>query len=77
MLNNINYCFLFQFRKIETRKLEWSTESKIGSLENAAHIPGGGNKKVQVFLFCGLTCTCTSHTGTYAVVVVCFNTKIT
>ena len=33
--------------KIESRKLEWSTESKIGSLDNATHVPGGGRKKIE------------------------------
>jgi len=32
--------------EIESKKLEWKVESKIGSLDNAAHKPGGGEKKV-------------------------------
>ena len=32
--------------QIENKKLEWKAESKIGSLDNAAHKPGGGEKKV-------------------------------
>ena len=32
--------------KIEDRKLEWKAESRIGSLENARHKAGGGDKKV-------------------------------
>lgn len=32
--------------QIETRKIDWSVQSKVGSLENAGHSPGGGDKKV-------------------------------
>uniref|UniRef100_A0AAR5QHX8 Microtubule-associated protein n=1 Tax=Dendroctonus ponderosae TaxID=77166 RepID=A0AAR5QHX8_DENPD len=34
-------------RKIITQKLEWNAKSKIGSLENAAHKPKGGDKKIE------------------------------
>ena len=32
--------------KIEQHKLDWNVDSKIGSLDNADHKPGGGVKKV-------------------------------
>ncbi len=32
--------------QIENRKLDWKVESRIGSLDNAQHKPGGGDKKV-------------------------------
>lgn len=32
--------------QIEQHKLDWNVESKIGSLENADHVPQGGDKKV-------------------------------
>ena len=32
--------------KIESKKLEWNVQSKVGSLDNATHTPGGGDKKV-------------------------------
>ncbi len=28
-------------------KLQWNAKSKIGSLENATHKPGGGDKKIE------------------------------
>lgn len=28
-------------------KLQWSAKPKVGSLENAAHRPGGGDKKIE------------------------------
>ena len=35
-------------KKIENRKLNWSTaQSKVGSLEKAAHKPGGGQVKIE------------------------------
>jgi hypothetical protein len=34
--------------QIENRKLEWNVGSKIGSLDNAQHVPGGGDKKVTM-----------------------------
>ena len=34
------------YKQIEQRKLEWNVESKVGSLDNAAHKAGGGTKKV-------------------------------
>lgn len=33
--------------QIITQKLEWNAKSKIGSLENAAHKPKGGDKKIE------------------------------
>lgn len=42
--------FHFKFEKnktqIITTKLQWNAKSKIGSLENANHRPGGGDKKI-------------------------------
>jgi len=41
-------------KQIESRKLTWKAESKIGSLENATYQPKGGNVKVNIsvsFLF--------------------------
>lgn len=32
--------------QVETQKLEWAVGSRIGSLQNAAHKPGGGDKKI-------------------------------
>lgn len=32
--------------KITSNKLQWNAKSKIGSLENASHKPGGGDKKI-------------------------------
>ncbi len=40
---------LFSFQchlKIEDHKLNWKVESRVGSLQNADHKPGGGEKKV-------------------------------
>lgn len=28
-------------------KLQWNAKSKVGSLENATHKPGGGDKKIE------------------------------
>lgn len=28
--------------------MEWKAQSKVGSLDNAAHKPGGGSKKIEV-----------------------------
>lgn len=33
-------------KKILSQKLEWKAESRVGSLHNAKHSPGGGNVKV-------------------------------
>jgi hypothetical protein len=33
-------------KKIESRKLDWETQSKVGSTNNIKHKPGGGNVKV-------------------------------
>ncbi|XP_053698709.1 microtubule-associated protein tau [Sabethes cyaneus] len=34
-------------KKILSTKLQWNARSKIGSLENANHKPGGGDKKIE------------------------------
>ncbi|XP_039948650.1 microtubule-associated protein 4 isoform X3 [Bactrocera tryoni] len=34
-------------KKIISTKLQWNAKSKIGSLENANHKPGGGDKKIE------------------------------
>lgn len=34
-------------RQIEQKKLVWNAKSKIGSLENTTHKPGGGDKKIE------------------------------
>ena len=41
--------FYILWFQIESRKLEWNTGSKIGSLDNAKHKPGGGQVKVSEF----------------------------
>ena len=33
--------------QIESRKLEWKAQSKVGSMDNAKHKPTGGEKKVR------------------------------
>lgn len=38
----------FKFQII-SNKLQWNAKSKIGSLENANHKPGGGDKKIINF----------------------------
>jgi microtubule-associated protein tau len=35
---------LFQIQQV---KLAWNAKSKVGSLENATHKPGGGDKKIE------------------------------
>ncbi len=35
-------------KKIESRKLEWDKQSKVGSTNNINHKPGGGNVKVAI-----------------------------
>lgn len=37
--------FSTQYQIIST-KLQWNAKSKIGSLDNANHKPGGGDKKI-------------------------------
>ena len=34
--------------QIESQKLDWKAESKVGSMDNATHVAGGGDKKVSV-----------------------------
>lgn len=38
---------LFESFQIMSTKLQWAAKSKIGSLENANHKPGGGDKKIE------------------------------
>jgi hypothetical protein len=33
--------------QIQQVKLAWNAKSKVGSLENATHKPGGGDKKIE------------------------------
>lgn len=33
--------------QIQQKKLVWNATSKIGSLENTAHKPGGGDRKIE------------------------------
>lgn len=35
------------YLQITQKKLQWNAKSKIGSLENATHKPGGGDKKIE------------------------------
>lgn len=32
--------------KVVTQKLEWNVKSKVGSLDNVKHVPGGGSVKI-------------------------------
>ena len=34
-------------KKIASQKLEWKGQSKVGSIDNIKHRPGGGNIKVN------------------------------
>ncbi len=43
-------CKLFNFQ-IESKKLDWKVQSKVGSLDNAQHKAGGGVKKVRCFIY--------------------------
>ena len=45
----MTFFFIFcVFRQqIESHKLEWNVESKVGSLDKADYKPGGGDKKVS------------------------------
>ena len=38
--------------QVDDHKVEWKVASKIGSLDNAKHKPGGGEKKVECRLCC-------------------------
>lgn len=38
--------------EIKNEKLEFRAQSKVGSLDNITHIPGGGVKKVQSCPLC-------------------------
>lgn len=33
--------------QIQSVKLQWNAKPKVGSLDNAAHKPGGGDKKIE------------------------------
>lgn len=35
------------FLQITQVKLQWNAKPKVGSLENATHKPGGGEKKIE------------------------------
>ncbi len=37
--------------QIETQKVEWKGESKVGSLNNTDHKAGGGDKKVMATIW--------------------------
>lgn len=39
--------FFFYWYQITQVKLQWNAKSKIGSLENTSHRPGGGDKKIE------------------------------
>ena len=43
------FCPLHQIflPQIENRKLNWNAQSKIKSLDNHTHKPGGGDKKIE------------------------------
>lgn len=52
ILQNTVYSFhklinVHEYFQITTTKLEWNAKSKIGSLQNAAYKPGGGDKKIE------------------------------
>lgn len=40
--------------EVKSEKLDFKdkVQSKIGSLDNITHVPGGGNKKVKTFFCC-------------------------
>ena len=38
---------LFYAKQIENHQVEWNVDSRVGSLDNAQHKPGGGDKKVK------------------------------
>lgn len=42
-------CYSFFNLQILSTKLTWNAKSKIGSLENKDHKPGGGNAKILNF----------------------------
>ena len=42
------YPFLCHPYQIQSEKLEWNVESRVGSLDNATHRPKGGEKKVTL-----------------------------
>lgn len=41
------FVYLFWLFQIENKKLDWKAQPKIGSMDNAKHTPGGGDKKVS------------------------------
>ena len=36
-------------KRIASQKLEWKGQSKVGSIDNIKHRPGGGNIKVNIY----------------------------
>lgn len=46
MVNILIHVCHHAFAQISTTKLQWNAKSKIGSLDNASHKPGGGDKKI-------------------------------
>lgn len=36
--------------EIKSEKLEFKAQSKVGSLGNISHVPGGGNKRVRLLI---------------------------
>lgn len=45
-LSLIFIIFIVIYFQILSTKLTWNAKSKIGSLDNATHKPGGGDKKI-------------------------------
>lgn len=47
MMDDACFICLLPHAKIITNKLSWEAKSKINSLENTSHKPGGGDKKIE------------------------------
>ena len=48
MFVHLLFIFIYiDWLQIESKKLDWNVTSKVGSLDNAQHKPGGGEKKVS------------------------------
>ena len=45
-LSPLRYILLIPTFQVETQKLDWKAKSKIGSMDNANHHAGGGERKV-------------------------------
>lgn len=44
----LHRCIIFFiYPQIESQKLKWNVTSKVGSLDNKDHKPGGGDKKIE------------------------------